>query len=341
MKAFFYLFTLGMLSSYLLAEDANLTPQKVEVQLEEAEAEFQRAQKMFNPWYAGPLLTGSAHVLQAGSFNVQPYLFVTDNYASYDESGDTHSISDLVSVNPLLFMQAGIYKKSIMTSVIVQGIYNHQKGHSSTNFGDTSANLGFGIFQETVYRPALLFQVQETFPSGKYQRLNPNKDGVDSTGGGAYRTQFTLNASKIVWWWWLEHPMNFRLSLNYVPPAHVHVKGFNSYGGGYETSGNVLLRSNFIGNIGYEFSFTQRWAFACDFSYTYAAKTSFRGKRGVDESGNPAGVGGPFKDQLSLAPAIEYNPSSSVGLLAGVWFSVWGRNSLAFVSGVLSVTASF
>ncbi len=41
----------------------DITPQVVEQQIEDAEAEFREAKKMFNPWYTGPLLAPPASVL--------------------------------------------------------------------------------------------------------------------------------------------------------------------------------------------------------------------------------------------------------------------------------------
>jgi hypothetical protein len=93
--------------------------------------------------------------------------------------------------------------------------------------------------------------------------------------------------------------------------------------------------SSYSADFGYEFSFTQRWVFALDVVYNYNQKTTFSGRSG----GSP--VGGPFSDELSLAPAIEYNVNENLGFLGGVWFSVWGRNSLDFVSGIVSFTYSF
>jgi hypothetical protein len=40
--------------------------------------------------------------------------------------------------------------------------------------------------------------------------------------------------------------------------------------------------------------------------------------------------------QISFAPEVEYNFSQSSGLLAGVWFTVAGKNSSAFASAFLT-----
>ena len=114
----------------------------------------------------------------------------------------------------------------------------------------------------------------------------------------------------------------------------VHVHGLNSYGGGPGTHGKVRRGHAYSFDFGYEFSFTQRWVLALDVVYNYAQKTRFSGRA-------TAPVGGPFSDQLSLAPAIEYNVNENLGFLGGVWFTVWGRNSLNFLSGIFSFTYTF
>jgi hypothetical protein len=222
----------------------------------------------------------------------------------------------------------------------VQGIWNQARKQYTGFWGDTSLGLGFGLLSEGPYRPALLIGVKETFPTGRYQKLNPKKEGTDSTGAGSYQTTFSFNISKVLWWVAL-HPMNFRVSLNYSLPAVVSVKGFNSYGGASGTKGKVHPGNTFQGDLGYEYSFTQKWVAALDIVYNYSRKTKFSGRPGFAAPGVPAAVGGPFNDQFSLAPALEYNPNANLSYLVGVWFTVWGRNSFNFASGVFSVEYIF
>lgn len=318
-----------------------ISPEEVEQQLQSAEKEFNEAKKMFNPWYAGPLLAPSAHILAPGNFNIQPYLFYTNIYGNYDAHGHGHSRKhNTKQLNPSLVFQWGML--DWFDGVVnVQSITNWSNGKSSTHFGDTSLSVGFGIQKETVYKPAILIGVKETFPTGNYTGLSTTLGGVDSTGAGAYSTTVSLNLSKVIWWWWPLHPINFRGSFQYTFPSIANVKGFHAYGGGYGTKGKIHTPNAFLMDLAFEFSFTQRWVFCTDFVYTYSAQTKFVGKKGVDAFGNVASNGGPFSDQISLAPGIEYNPNENVGILGGVWFSVWGRNSSEFVSGIISVTASF
>ncbi len=314
-------------------------PQVVQAELDKAEQDFRDAQEMFNPWYAGPLLTPSAHTLDPGYVNIQPYLFVFDNYGVFNKHRDSESIPNLISVNPVFIVQTGIIKGWDIAATI-QGFYNKQSGISSGGFGDLSLSSGIQVVPEKPYTPAVKIGLSESFPTGKYKNLNRSKNGLDATGNGSFVTGMSINISK-VFWWFMKHPMNIRLSLNYSIPSKVHVRNFNAYGGGFGTDGTVRPAKKYSSDLGVEYSFTQRWVFATDFVYTYKGKVRFEGTPGTTPSGSPATNTNSFGDQLSLAPAIEYNPSSSIGVLAGVWFSVYGRNTLHFIAGVVSYTQVF
>jgi hypothetical protein len=314
-------------------------PEVIEAQLRDAQKEFDEAKKMFNPWYAGPLLTPSAHILPPGDVNIQPYLFYTNNYAKFDEHGHSHKIPNIHSFNPQFPVLIGMLSW-LDLSFNVQGVWNQANKQYTGFWGDTSVGLGFGLLSEGPYRPALLFGIKETFPTGRYQKLNPKKGGTDATGAGSYNTTLSFNISKVVWWVTL-HPMCFRFSLNYSLPALVSVKGYNAYGGGSGTHGRVHPGNTFQGDLGYEYSFTQKWVAALDIVYSYSRKTTFSGHPGFTAPGVPATVGGPFNDQLSLAPALEYNPNENLSYLIGTWFSVWGRNSFNFAAAVITVEYTF
>ena len=60
------------------------SPQQIQKELDDAESQFKKSKEMFNPWYTGPLLTPSPTMIPPGYGNFQPYVFVTDNYASYN-----------------------------------------------------------------------------------------------------------------------------------------------------------------------------------------------------------------------------------------------------------------
>ncbi len=313
--------------------------EEIQSEVVDAQAEFERAKEMFNPWYAGPLLTPSPNVLGKGLVNIQPYMFFTGNTRQYSKSGSSESIPTLFQVNPQFITQIGVWDRfSIINNV--PAIYNRQNGQSSFNIQDISLNLAFQALKSSPHTPAISLTVSQVFPAGKYENLNPAKGGVDATGSGAYKTSFSFTMGRVIWWI-PNHPMNVRMSLNYQVSTDVGVKSFNAYGGGYGTNGKVNVGNSLTADAAFEYSFVQKWALACDFVYTYSSKSTFTGNSGLTAAGAVASVGGPFSDQLSMAPAIEYNPTANVGFLVGVWYPLWGRNSLGFVSGVITAEYTF
>ncbi len=309
-------------------------PEIIQQQLEEAEAQFWVAKQMFNPWYMGPLITSSANAVPPGDFLVQPYLYVIDVYGKYNTDRHSVEIPRFVQTNPVLVLSTGILKRWDIY-ISPQLIYNTQNSQSAVGFGDLGITSGVQLVAESPYNPAVKLQFSELFPTGRYKNLNPNKGGVDAIGLGSYVTSLSLNMSKVIWWIFT-HPMSVRTSLNYRISSHVHVTGFNAYGGGYGTDGYVRPGQAFEGDFGYEYSFTQRWVFAFDLVYKYNGKTTFKGNPGITATGATATNTAPFSDQLSLAPALEYNPSGSVGVQGGVWFTVYGRSSNNFASAIIS-----
>lgn len=326
-------------TEYLEQEERIKSPEEIQRDLEKSEALFKHAQEMFDPWYAGPLLTGGAHMMPPGSANIQPYLFVVENYAAWDHNRKTVHTPHKTIVNPFNALLFGLTNWLDMIFSI-QGFANWQKGKHDGGFGDITLGVGFPIMVEDLNRPAIKAVFNETFPTGKYQRLSPRKFGLDSTGAGSFQSQFGLRISKI-FVWSHKHPLNLRASYSYTIPSDVNVRGFNSYGGGYGTAGRVSPGNYQQADIAGEYSFTQRWVLALDAVYTWANKTSFHGTRGTTSSGAPAKVGGGSNDQLSFAPAIEYNPTATLNFIGGVWFDVYGRNTPKFVSGIISVSYGF
>jgi hypothetical protein len=311
------------------------TPQEIQKQLNEAEAQYEHALKLFNPWYTGPLITPSATMAAPGYALVQPYIYFTDTYANYNTHRHVVDRPNLYSlkVQPVI-LQVGV-TPSVDTTLIMSAVANWSKGKSGGGFNDISAAVGFLINQQTLYIPKFKFSISQSFPTGKYQHLNHNGLGLDSTGAGAWQTTFTLATGKVIFWNTL-HPMNTRFAFSGTISTSVHVKDFNTYGGGFKTKGTVHPGNAYSADLGLELSITQPWVVALDIVYNWQNKTTFHGKRGFTAEGTPASVGTGYSDQLSLAPAIEYNFNADMGVLGGVWFTVYGRNAGDFVSGIFS-----
>jgi len=308
----------------------------VDRQVAKTQADFEAAKKMFNPYYAGPLLTPSANNVPPGHFNVQPYLFFISNFAQFNGNRHSVNITDLWQIKAALILQAGL-TDLLDISVIPQGLHNMQGSKSATNFGDTQVVFGLQMMKEQPYRPAVRFTIGEVFPTGKYNKLTSGKAGVQATGAGSYATTVSLNFSKVIWWL-STHPIATRASFNYTVPTMVHVQGFNAYGGGFNTRGKIHPGNTIAIDTSIEFSFTLNWVLAVDLAYTYQNHSTFSGHKGRTAAGATASVGAPSNDSLSCAPAIEYNPTPHMGFLFGGWFTITGRNSPDFAGAILTMT---
>ncbi|MBM3193589.1 MAG: hypothetical protein FJZ59_05100 [Chlamydiae bacterium] len=311
------------------------TPEEIQLEINKAQTDFEVAEIMFNPWYTGPLITGSASMVPPKQVMLQPYLYFTTNYAAFNAQRQSKGVPNSYVLNPLIVIQAGITNWMDVTTV-PGGYFKWSQGEYGQGFGDLPIQLGFPLLKETLYIPKMKLLIGETFPTGKYQHLNPNKLGLDISGQGAFQTLIALNMTKVFWWFEL-HPIATRLGSNIsIPNNKINVHGFNAYGGGYGTNGKIKEGVTLNLDFGLEVSINQKWVFATDIAYTYSAKSTFSGTAGELSPGLPAINGLPWSDSLSLAPAIEYNQSDSAGFIAGIWFPVTGRNSANFASLVLS-----
>lgn len=314
------------------------TPEQIQLELNQAEALYQKALTMFSPWYTGPLITPGASMMPVANGNTQPYLFFIDNYAFFDKNRKSISLpSNLVQLKASANIQTGV-TNNFDINLTFNGQTNWQFGHHGGGFGDMGLTGGFLIYNQTRYIPGAKLTIAQTFPTGRYKGLD--RFLVNVSGAGAYSTQFGLGFTKLLLWT-TRHPLNLRCFLGYTLSTTVDVKGFNSYGGGYGCRGKVRPGNSFNADFGAEVSLTQKWVAALDVVYVSANRTKFHGNPGVLANGTSSTVGLGYSDQLSLAPAIEYNINPNVGIIAGGWFSVYGRKSFNFGSGIISITYSF
>jgi hypothetical protein len=283
------------------------------------------------PWLTGPLLTPSGVIIPLNYINVEPYLFVNVTTGRYNKHWHAQKIPRFYNINVQLPIEIGLSK---WLDIIInpQASYNRTKNASCYVLNDTIATLNFQLYHN---HTDLKFYIQETFPTGRYQKLRPKKLSTDIGGMGAYSTGVGLVVMQTIHFC-LDHYLVWRLNpfYTYLPP--VHVKGASFYGGVKTTHGRIDPQCNWGALFGLEYTLTKHWAFAFDAYGFCKTKAHFSGRSGFNPDGTPASVGLPSAVQFSLAPAIEYNFSSSIGLIAGTWFTIGGRNSFRFISAVIA-----
>ena len=290
------------------------------------------------PWFTGPLLAGSGNTIPPGHFNIEPYFTYTKVYGAFDANRKAvDSAKDFYSFSPFVVLSVGLTSFMDIQAVLPY-VYNRFDGQSNSSIGDTNLSLGFQLLKGVAdtWRPSIRAVVNETFPTGNFENLNANKNGTDATGNGAYQTSVGLNFQQL-WHVGDNHYFRDRLALGYTFPATSRVEGVNSFGGSAETSGKVKSGNQFSADVAMEYTVTKHWVPALDIQYTTNTSSNFNGVAGTTPAGLPAIANGPSGDALSLAPAIEYNINSNLGIIAGPWFSVAGRNSGQFTSAMLAI----
>ncbi len=290
-----------------------------------------------SPWFVGPLLTPSGHAIPNGHYNIEPYEFITGNFGDYDRHWHTESIPHtLYNVQTSVPIQIGMPARLDFTFT-PQFEWNHIHGASHWVLNDMPWGFDFQILYDKPHEwwPAIKLALRANFPFGKYQKLDPNDKETDVGGTGSWLPGFGISMSHL--YWWGGHIFFApRFNIQYTIPNAVHVKGFNAYGGGHHTHGTAYPGQQLLIQFGYEISLNQRWALAGDVQYVHTSKTRFSGHKGRTR-GVPNVVGFPSSEQLSIAPALEYNWSAYVGIIAGVWWTIAGRNAVEFASGVVAI----
>ena len=272
----------------------------------------------------------------SGVFAVQPYLFYTRQLGIYDSN--SHLVKDRNDhlAHLLLSLETGITKK-IDISIYLNASYSSADDEKSFDFGDTAFFLGFQIAKskKNCWVPDVRLMIGESIPTGRFDKLGQRSRGVNSTGTGSFET-FVIFIVRKIFYTWPKHPYNWNLNLYYISFTEVNVDGVSVYGGGPGTRGRVRPGEQFIGNLAFEYKFNHNWGTGIDIHYQHWNQSTFHTK---EANTTPAGL--PSSESFSLAPDIEYCFNENLSFNIGCWFSVTGRNSLAFQSAVATVYYAF
>lgn len=294
-----------------------------------------------SPWFTGSMISLTGYVIPYGHVTLQGYVYANVNTGLYNSHWDKVSTPNFYQVATQFYGYFGLTPWMDLL-IIPQGVTNWTQGAQSVEFSDLPISLDFQLFDNNSdsYFPGIKFSVKETFPTGNYQRLNPNKLGTDLSGAGAFGTTASLFFYKI-YNTNGSHFLSLNANISYTLNSLVSVHGFNAYGGGYGTHGKVSPGGITQAILSFEYSLSQNWVLAIDNVYTHTSKSHFFGTAGLDANGAPASVGLPSSDLIAFCPAIEYNFSATWGLVVGAYISAWGRNAAQFRNGIVEVAYNY
>lgn len=276
-----------------------------------------------DPLYAGTQLAYYPINGSPGHVSINPFITYSSSHASYGShwTKETHTTSQrVIGFNSIATGITNWWDATIYFG----GQYQKVGCQHTWGLLDTTLNFGFQLLRgdKNNWIPDIRLIVGETFPTGKYDRLDLRKKGSDLFGAGSYVTSVVFIMAR-TFYVIPKHPFNLNLNLYYNQPSSTTVRGLNYYGGDPETKGKVFPKSSFVTNLAIELSLNRFWALGMDMSYIHTNKVPFKGHTILK-------TGFPSSEQFSLAPCLEYCWTETACLALGPWFTVAGRNSSAF-----------
>jgi hypothetical protein len=265
-------------------------------------------QSLEDAWWTGPMLAPNATTLPRGHLLIEPYLF--------DVIG-AHSNG----LGSLTYVNYGLANRFTVGLIPTAGFNVASSGPSSSRvgLGDLTAQGQYGLtrFHAGSWIPTTAVVVQETFPTGKYDRLGDRPS--DGLGSGAYTTTLAFYSQT---YFWLPNGRILRMRFDASPALsnNVNVADVSVYGTGAGFRGHAKPGSSFSADAAGEYSVTRSWVLALDVTYRHNWNTRATGYNVLDlNGGNPSSVrlNTGSSDAFGFAPAIEYNWKPTLGVLLG------------------------
>lgn len=305
-----------------------------------------RRQSRDDAWWTGPILAASANTLPKGHALIEPYVFSVISQGRYDDDGHRRGGPSRQSYGSLTYMNYGLVD-DVTVGVIPRFGYNHVsagRDSSGLQLADfmVQGQYRFTQFREGSRVPTLSLVIAETLPTGKYDRLGTRPS--DALGSGAYTTTASLYSQYFLWM-----PngriMRTRLNVSYSISDTVSVEDVSVYGTAQGFRGQAKPGRVFLVDSAWEYSLTRSWVLALDVAYEHDERTTLSGldpaPAGSNAQALPVQRDFGWGEVFTLAPAVEYNWNSRMGVIVGAIFTAAGRNASASVIPVAAINMVF
>jgi hypothetical protein len=299
-------------------------------------------QSLEDAWWTGPLLAPSASTLPKGHFLVEPYLFDVIRYGRFDSDGNRQSVPRSNGFGSLTYVLYGLVDKFTVGMMPVAGYNTVSGGPSSSgpSVGDLTLNAQYRLtlFREGGWIPTTSFVVQETLPTGKYDRLDGRPS--DGFGAGAYTTTLSLYSQT---YFWLPNGriLRMRLDVSGGLSSNARIQDVSVYGTEEGFRGHARPGDSFLADLSGEFSLTRSWVLALDITFRHDANTHVTGHNVHDPSVPPIAFDTGSSHAFGFAPAVEYSWQGNLGVIFGVRVIPAGRNTSSTVTPAVAVNMVF
>lgn len=288
--------------------------------------------------FTGPLVTPAVNTLPKNAVNIEPYLIHTDTRGWYDGDGNryaekptlrqwqvavpmiyglTDNISVQLTLNAARTSVGGYHSDGLRMADSLLRVQTRLKAPESD---------GTGL--------VLAASIAQRLPTGQYHHLNTNQ--LNGMGTGEMRTTLALGAQQLHWLT-NGHALRWRGQLAWSPsPGRVNLRGTSIYGTSTGFQGHAQAGQAWNASAAAEYALSARWVVVGE-----AVWSRFGGTRLEGWASGHRAYTYPSGHSFSLAPAVEYHFNPKVGLIAGVQFSVGGRNADDYVAPQVALNMVF
>jgi hypothetical protein len=313
---------------YSLSAVATLT-----FSLSSGAAEVDR-QSLDDAWWTGPIVAAGAATLPQGHALIEPYVYDVITRGRYDSEGNYRDTDTVRSYGSLTYMLYGVTDSFTAGVIPTFGFNNIESGPDSSGVGvgdvTLQAQWRLSQFHEGRHVPTASLVLQQTLPTGKYDQLGTRPS--DGLGAGAYTTSLAVH-SQYYLWMPNGRVLRTRLNVAYAFSDSVDVTDTSVYGTPQGFRGHADPGDTVSLYSAWEYSLTRNWVLALDAFYQHDSNTRVRGE--AQGTAFSADSGSAWR--FGLAPALEYNFTSNIGVIVGArWFAA-GRNTGASITPVAAI----
>ncbi|MGA8142802.1 MAG: hypothetical protein WB987_02805 [Candidatus Acidiferrales bacterium] len=293
-------------------------------------------------WWTGPMLAPSAATLPRGHFLLEPYLYDVTTLGRLDHNGVRRSASRSDGFGSLTYALYGLADKLTVGLIPTAGFNEVSSGPSSSgvDMGDLTLQAQYRLaqFHAGSWIPTMSVAVQETLPTGRYDRLG-NRPG-DALGSGAYTTTLAFYSQT---YFWLPNGRILRMRFNVAPAfsSNVNLEDSSVYGTESGFRGHTRPGNSVLVDASWEYSLTRNWVLALDATYRHEDNTHVSGFNIQAPAGsqNPSSIqlNSGSSEAFGFAPAIEYSWKHNLGVLLGTRVIAAGRNTAATVTPAMAI----
>lgn len=296
--------------------------------------------------FTGPLITPNPAGLPQGSWYIEPYLVRVDSRSYFDDNGNRHKKDEhsggWTIVLPIIYG----FSDRLTGQVNLSASRAESGSARSGGFraGDTTARLQYLLQAPNSdgTKPAVSVALVQRFSTGSHDRISGRL--LDAQGDGVQRTIAAIGAQQIIWLG-NDRPLRWRAQLTASPaPSRTAVSGTSVYGTSPGFQGHIARGSAWGFSAGAEYSFSDRWVGVMEVAASRESNQRLTGYRpNPKEKGEIQYIDErrPASRSVTLAPALEYHFSPTMGLIAGVEFSIDGRNTSHIISPQIALGMFF